>query len=317
MKQATGQCCVMKSEMCKSWEVDLSLVNDWLTIDGLDGRSNRLIGPEIGIGHVMSQTINEPVLLLKSCIGNRALGWDLLPPGSEGYEFTDTEGVTWVHPGYGGSPERWQKGTAPEKASTWYAGIQYDGDIARAKQVLSELDTYYPGAEKYEIAGFFWWQGDRDSQSEAHSSHYEINLVQLIKQLRIEFNAPKATFVSASLGQTRKDDVGNERKILDAMLSMNSKSSSSYPEFKDSVAAVYSHPLSKGGSSENHYYGHAETFMNIGEAMGCAMVHLQLNNTQRCSQLASKVSESPSSSPSLRPTYIPTIVSSVSSQPSS
>lgn len=51
MKQATGQCCVMKSEMCKSWEVDLSLVNDWLTIDGLDGRSNRLIGPEIGIGH--------------------------------------------------------------------------------------------------------------------------------------------------------------------------------------------------------------------------------------------------------------------------
>ena len=155
------------------------LVNDWLTIDGLDGRSNRLIGPEIGIGHVMSQTINEPVLLLKSCIGNRALGWDLLPPGSEGYEFTDIEGVTWVHPGYGGSPERWQKGTAPEKASTWYAGIQYDGDIARAKQVLSELDTYYPGAEKYEIAGFFWWQGDRDSQSEAHSSHYEINLVQL------------------------------------------------------------------------------------------------------------------------------------------
>ena len=98
---------------------------------------------------------------------------------SEGYEFTDTEGVTWVHPGYRGSPERWQKGTAPEKASTWYAGIQYDGDIARAKQVLSELDTYYPGAEKYEIAGFFWWQGDRDSQSEAHSSHYEINLVQL------------------------------------------------------------------------------------------------------------------------------------------
>lgn len=182
---------------------------------------------------------------------------------------------------------------------------------------MSELDTYYPSAEKYEIAGFFWWQGDRDSQSEAHSSHYEINLVQLIKQLRIEFNAPKATFVSASLGQTRKDNVGNERKILDAMLSMNSKSSSSYPEFKDSVAAVYSHPLSKGGSSENHYYGHAETFMNIGEAMGCAMVHLQLNNTQRCSQLASKVSESPSSSPSLRPTYIPTIVSSVSSQPSS
>ncbi|MDC0324423.1 sialate O-acetylesterase, partial [Verrucomicrobia bacterium] len=61
-------------------------VNDWLTI----GQSN--IGPEIGIGHYLGQAINEPVLLLKSCIGNRALGWDLLPPGSEGYEFTDSKG---------------------------------------------------------------------------------------------------------------------------------------------------------------------------------------------------------------------------------
>ncbi len=244
-------------------------VNDWLTI----GQSN--IGPEIGIGHYLGQAINEPVLLLKSCIGNRALGWDLLPPGSEGYEFTDSKGVTWVHPGYEGSPERWQKGTDPKKI-TWYAGMQYDGDIARVKEVLSELDTYYPGAEKYEIAGFFWWQGDRDSRSEALSAHYKTNLVHLIKQLRKDFNAPEAKFVCASLGQTSKEDTGKGRKILDAMLAVDSRSSS-YPEFKGNVAAVYSHPLSKGGSSGGHYNGNAETYMNIGEAMGLAMVDL-LNN---------------------------------------
>jgi len=27
-----------------------------------------------------------PVMILKSCIGNRALGWDLLPPGSKEFE---------------------------------------------------------------------------------------------------------------------------------------------------------------------------------------------------------------------------------------
>jgi hypothetical protein len=65
------------------------LVNEWLNI----GQSNRsIIGPEIGIGHYIRQATNEPVLLLKSCIGNRAFGWDLLPPGSEEYEFTDSEG---------------------------------------------------------------------------------------------------------------------------------------------------------------------------------------------------------------------------------
>ena len=134
--------------------------NEWMTIKG--GR----IGPEIGIGHHVGEATDAPVLILKSCIGNRALGWDLLPPGGEGFEYTDSKGVTWVHPGYKGSPERWKKGEEPKKIK-WYAGMQYDGDIARAKKVLSELDKYYPDAKSYEVAGFFWWQGDRDSRSEA------------------------------------------------------------------------------------------------------------------------------------------------------
>ena len=47
-----------------------------------------------------------------------------------------------------------------------------------------------------------------------------------------------------------------------------------YPEFKGNVAAVYSHPLSMGSSSGAHYGGNAETYMNIGQAMGSAMVKL-------------------------------------------
>ena len=77
--------------------------NEWMTIKG--GK----IGPEFGIGHQVGHAIGAPVMILKSCIGNRALGWDLLPPGSEGFEFTDSKGVTWVHPGYKGTPERWQR----------------------------------------------------------------------------------------------------------------------------------------------------------------------------------------------------------------
>jgi hypothetical protein len=242
------------------------LNNEWMTIKG--GR----IGPEFGIGHQVGHAIDAPVMILKSCIGNRALGWDLLPPGSEGYEFTDSKGVTWVHPGYKGSPERWRKGTEPKQIN-WYAGMQYDGDISRVKQVLNELDKYYPGAKEYEIAGFFWWQGDRDSRSEALSSRYEQNLVHLIKQLRKDFNAPNAKFVCATLGQTSKEDAGNGKKLLDAMFAVDGESGK-YPEFKGNVATVYSHPLSKGGSSGGHYNGHAETYMNVGEAMGRAMVKL-------------------------------------------
>ena len=240
--------------------------NEWMTIKG--GR----IGPEIGIGHHVGEATDAPVLILKSCIGNRALGWDLLPPGGEGFEFTDSKGVTWVHPGYKGTPERWKKGEEPKKIK-WYAGMQYDGDIARAKKVLSELDNFYPDAKSYEVAGFFWWQGDRDSRSEALSSRYEKNLVHLIKTLRKDFNAPNAKFVCASLGQTKKGASDGGGKMLNAMLAVDSNTGK-YPEFKGNVAAVYTHPLSKGGSSGGHYGGNAETYMNVGEAMGKAMVEL-------------------------------------------
>ncbi len=238
--------------------------NEWLTIKGK-------IGPEVGIGHHLGNHIEAPVMILNSCIGNRSLGWDLLPPGSPAFEFEDKD-TLWQYAGYKQSPDRWKKGTQPEPIK-WYAGMQYDGDIARAKAVLEDLNAHYPDAKQYEVAGFFWWQGDKDRYNAGHADRYEQNLVHLIKQLRKDFDAPDAKFVCATLGQTKKGDEGNEGLILNAQLAVDGKSGK-YPEFAGDVATVYSHPLSKGGGSNSHYGGNAETYMNIGEAMGQAMVDL-------------------------------------------
>lgn len=100
--------------------------NDWLTVKGN-------FGPELGFGHVMGHVLDEPVLVLKACIGNRSLGWDLLPPGSERYEF---EGK--VYAGYKDTAPSWVKGAEP-KAVPWYAGRQYDADTAHAKAVLKNM----------------------------------------------------------------------------------------------------------------------------------------------------------------------------------
>jgi hypothetical protein len=245
--------------------------NEWMAIKG--GR----IGPEYGIGHYVGHATDAPVMILKSCIGNRSLGWDLLPPGSERYEVEEKdrktgETKTFVYAGYKDSPSKWEKGTEPKKI-TWYAGMQYDGDVANAKKVLAELDKHYPGAKKYEVAGFFFWQGDKDRYNAAHASRYEQNLVRFIKQLRKDFNAPKAKFVCATLGQTKKGATGNEGKILEAQLAVDGKTGK-YPEFKGNVASVYSNPFCHGGASNGHYGGNAETYMDIGEAMGRAMVEL-------------------------------------------
>ena len=103
---------------------------------------------------------------------------------------------------------------------------------------------------------------------------YERNMVQLIHQLRNEFNAPQAKFVLATLGQTEAGHAtGTEEMIFNAMQNVDGNSGK-HPEFLGNVATVYSHPLSKGGASNGHYNGNAETYMNVGEAMGKAMAEL-------------------------------------------
>ena len=82
--------------------------NEWMTVTG------KHLGPELGIGHVLGHAIEAPVLVLKSCIGNRSLGWDLLPPGSEPYEH---QGKTV--PGYRGTPEN-PKGDGRKPEGVWW-----------------------------------------------------------------------------------------------------------------------------------------------------------------------------------------------------
>jgi hypothetical protein len=235
--------------------------NEWMTVSG------KTMGPEYGIGHPLGNAIEAPVMILKSCIGNRSLGWDLLPPGSEPYEFDGKK-----QPGYRGTPEN-PKGNGEKVQGAWYAGKQYDDDTEDAKKVLADLAKHYPGAAKYEVAGFFFWQGEKDGGSAAHAAKYEENLVRFITQLRKDFESPNAKFVLATLGEATKGSKGNGGMVLDAQLAVDG-ASGKHPEFKGNVATVYANPLSLGGSGNSHYGGNAETYMNVGEAMGKAMVEL-------------------------------------------
>ncbi len=74
--------------------------------------------------------------------------------------------------------------------------------------------------------------------------------------------------VVATLGQTNKDTAsGNEKLIIDGMFAFGKAHG-------DDAAIVYTHPVSMGGASNGHYGGNAKTYMNVGLAMGEAMVKL-------------------------------------------
>ncbi|MBM4020316.1 MAG: sialate O-acetylesterase [Planctomycetes bacterium] len=263
------------------------LNNEWMTVKG------GTLGPEFGIGHLLGNAIEAPVMILKCCIGNRALGWDLLPPGSERREFVakDKAGVDkkLVYAGYKDKPEFWEmdpaKGLKTEpppwvdkagKPIDWYAGKQWDSDIGDAKKALADLEKHYPGAKGYEVAGFFFWQGERDAGNAGHAAHYEKNLVAFIKALRKEFNAPNAKFVLGTLGEAVKGSSGPGGQVLEAHLAVDG-ATGKHPEFKGNVATVYTNPMAQGGSGNGHYGGKAEVYMDVGEAMGKAMVELLKN----------------------------------------
>ncbi len=274
------------------------LHNEWMTI-----QTCRTIGPEIGIGYELGKWLsssssrgdgcndddvdddddnnnsndknnngddNDKIMLLKSCIGNRSLGWDLLPPGSPSFEYTDaTTKKVWHYAGYKESPNRWEVGTKPDPIG-WYGGMQYDGDVDRAKKVLVNLSQYIPDTFAYEVVGFFFWQGDKDRYDDAYAIRYHDNLVRFIRRLRLDFQAPGAKFVCATLGQTPIEGAkGNDALIFKAQMGV-----ARLPEFAGNVACVYSKPFCHGGASNSHYNKNAETYMDVGQAMGRAMVAL-------------------------------------------
>ncbi len=239
--------------------------NDWMTVSG------KKLGIEVAIGHQLGNAIDAPVMVLKSSIGNRSLGWDLLPPGSPRYTYEGAEVPGYKETFKGKKDKTIVPFVKGGDCLQWYAGKQYDDDVANAKMVLADLDKYYPGAKSYEVAGILWWQGDKDMRNAAHAAMYEKNLINFAKALRKDFNAPKAAFVTASLGQTKESDTtSGHGKILHAMKSFASGKHSK--DLGDNLGFVYTHPHSKGSSSSAHYSGNAQTYMNVGLEMGKEMV---------------------------------------------
>ncbi len=245
--------------------------DQWLGVGCGAGSNN--IGPELGFGHIVGDYHDEPVLILKASQGNRSLGWDYLPPGSERFEH---EG--FVYAGYKDSPARWEKGSEP-KPINWYAGKQYDDCFGAAHEVLNNFDEQFPQwkGRGYEIAGFVWWQGHKDG-GEPYASRYEQNLVHLIKTLRKEFDAPQAPFAIATIGFDGWKMAGPHKIVAEAQLAV-SGDKGKYPEFRGNVLTVetrdfWRDPEVSPKNQGFHYNQNAETYMLVGEALGKGMLRL-------------------------------------------
>ena len=215
----------------------------------LSATSNgRSIGPELGFGHVMGAFHDGQVLLIKTAMGNRALGFDFRPPSS----------------GRTDPNNKWES-------------LEYKLMVEGVRKTLDGIDKIVPGykGQGYEVAGFVWWQGHKDGGSP--QAEYEKHLVNLINDVRREFKAPKMAAVIATVGFGGHRMGDKYLEILKAQMAVGDPKK--HPEFAGTVASVDTRDFwrevdESPRSQDYHYNRNAETYMLVGDALGRAMVGL-------------------------------------------
>lgn len=206
------------------------------------------IGPEVGFGYVMGTFHDEQVLLIKTSQGNRSLQYDFRPPSSG--KTSDSE----------------------------FEGFEYRAMLKGVHETLTNIDKVVPGykGQGYEIAGFGWFQGHKDSGSAKED--YEKCLVNLITDLRTEFKAPKMKAVVATVGfHGYRLLSGPWKGVWEAQMAVGDPKQ--HPEFAGSVSTIDTRDFwreveESPHNQDYHYNRNPETYLLVGEAMGRAMVRM-------------------------------------------
>ncbi len=200
-------------------------------------------GPELQFGHVLGDHLPGPVLLIKAAWGGKSLYKDFRPPSSGGT-----------------------------------VGPYYTKMLAGVKETLANMKTDFPtlAGRDVKLAGFVWYQGWNDGvEPKTAVPEYEPNLVNLIKDVRKDLNAPQLPVVVGELTGPWVVAPG----AWDALRKAQAKATER-PEFEGNVRFVptgeFVRPAkeSPNPGHGHHEFGNAETIFLVGDALGKGMVQL-------------------------------------------
>ncbi|MGZ0168507.1 MAG: sialate O-acetylesterase [Planctomycetales bacterium] len=205
------------------------------------------IGPEFQFGHIAGAAFDEPVLLIKTAWGGKSLFKDFRPPSAGGE-----------------------------------TGPYYKQMIDEVREALTNVGTDFPSlaGRKLNLSGFVWMQGWNDMYDEKARTEYEQNLVHLIHDVRAEFKQPKLPVVIGELGNGGPKADGNMLAIRNAQ-----RATASRDEFKGTVAftptADFARPAQESPNvgHGHHWFGNAESYFLIGDALGKEMLKLLSDKT--------------------------------------
>jgi hypothetical protein len=224
---------MVRDDVTISFKVKDTVRKGGLTVGYTGYGGSSHIGPELQFGHVMGDFFKEPVLLIKTAWGGKSLYIDFRPPSSEG------------------------------KVGPYYIKM-----IEEIHAALGELKE-----QEYEIAGFVWQQGWNDMCTKEAIPEYADNLVNLVNDVRKEFNAPNLPVVVGELGN------GGPAKGPGAMADFRAAQRDgtrrlSHARFVETTSMARPPELSPNTGHGHHWCGNAESYFLIGNALAEGMISL-------------------------------------------
>ncbi len=246
------------------------------------------IGPELEFGNTVGDYYDEPVVIIKTAWGGKSLYRDFRPPSSE----LPSEDVL----------QKMLEQTQKKKPDATLADIKdsfgkfYRLMLDDVNATLGDLGEQFPqlADRDYEIAGFVWFQGWNDMINSDYTAEYTENMVDFIRDVRRDLNAPKMPFVIGVLGVGgAKEERPNAKK--DAFKQAQA-AAGKLSEFEGNVAVVQTDQywdmtadaVFKKGWRENfeqwekvgsdypyHYLGSVKTMSRIGKGFAEAILNLK------------------------------------------
>lgn len=151
------------------------------------------IGPELGIGHVLGNHFDEPVLLIKAAWGGRAVKHTFRPPSAMPSDAEVKQRLAQV--------QKKNPDQTFEKLKESY-GSDYRKILSETHKVLSDVKKYLPEYDEsqgYQIAGFVWFQGWNDGVGGGNPDYTE-QMAHFIRDIRKDLKTPNLPFVIGELG---------------------------------------------------------------------------------------------------------------------
>ncbi len=152
------------------------------------GFDDNRIGPEYGFGLFMDQSLDEPILIIKTAWGGKSLAVDFRPPGAGPYVPSAREK---------------ENGKTPAQDEIGHYYREMVGFVKTTLKDAGEIRKVVPGYDEkqgFELSGFVWFQGWNDMCNRHHIEQYADNMIHFITDVRKEFNSPKLPFIVGVLG---------------------------------------------------------------------------------------------------------------------